>query len=153
VAENVLGQNNPAVGFSTAARLFLNLLRESPKDWEHVNLSLNDYDTDSIEICSIFWLPDITDRWRQHEEMHPKYNNVPIIPYNITYIIPHGVGVEAGCSLGRDVIGWRQSKTTCESLHGNVVLKQFADATHGILAGDDPPLDTMDAANACELKR
>jgi hypothetical protein len=41
-------------------------------------------------------------------------------------LIPHGVGVEASVSLGQDVIGWRQSKTTGETLRENVVVGQFA---------------------------
>jgi len=45
---------------------------------------------------------------------------------DIFSIIPHGVGVEASFSLGRDVIGWRQSTTTGETLGEQVVVRQVA---------------------------
>jgi len=71
---------------------------------------------------------------------------------NIFSIIPHGVGVEASFSLGRDVIGWRQSKTTGETLREKVVVRQFARANNGILAGTDPELDTTNTENDSEMK-
>jgi len=45
---------------------------------------------------------------------------------DIVSIIPHGVGVEASFSLRRDVIAWRQSKTTGETLQENVVVMEYA---------------------------
>jgi len=72
---------------------------------------------------------------------------------DIFSIIPHGVGVEASFSIGQDVIGWRQSKTTGETLREKVVLRQYAPANDGILAGDNPVLDTTEAENDIELKR
>jgi len=56
-------------------------------------------------------------------------------------IIPRGVGVEASISLGEDVIGRRQSKTTGRTLRDTVVVRQSAHATNEILAGDHPVLD------------
>ena len=70
---------------------------------------------------------------------------------DIFSIIPHGVGVEAS-SLGRDVIGWRQSKTTGETLRKKVVVRQFARANNGILAGTDPELDNANTENDSEMK-
>jgi len=67
--------------------------------------------------------------------------------------IPHGVGVEASCSLGRDVIRWRQSKTTGESLRENVVARQYAPVNNGILAGNNPVLDTTNTENDSEMKK
>ena len=147
------GQSNRTVGLWTAAWLYLNSLPELPKYWEHANLSLNNYHTNSIDICSVFWLPDITELWRQEEEKHPKYTDLATVLCNISSTIPHGVGVEARFSVERNVIGWRQSKTTCESLHRKVVPKQFPDANNGILVSDDPSLDIMDPGNDFELKR
>jgi hypothetical protein len=71
---------------------------------------------------------------------------------DIFSIIPHGVGVEASFSLGRDVIGWRQSKTTGETLREKVVVWQFARANIGILAGTDLELDTTNTENNSEMK-
>jgi len=48
--------------------------------------------------------------------------------HNIFSNILHGVGVEASYSLGRDVIGWRQSQITDETLREKVVVRQFAQA-------------------------
>jgi hypothetical protein len=61
--------------------------------------------------------------------------------------------VEASFSLDRDVIGWRQSKTTGGTLRKYVVLRQFARANNGILAGTDSELDTMNTENDLEMKK
>jgi hypothetical protein len=106
-----------------------------------------------MEISSTFWIPDITDWWRQQEETHSKYADLSNVARDIFSIIPHGVGVEASFSLGRDVIGWRQSKTTGETLREKVVVRQFARANNGILAGTDPELDTMNTENDSEMKK
>jgi hypothetical protein len=57
------------------------------------------------------------------------------------------------CSLGRNVIGWRQSKTTGETLREKVVVRQFAGGNNGILAGTDPELDTTNTKNYLEMKK
>jgi hypothetical protein len=137
----------------TAARLYLNSPPEAPKNWGQINPNLNDYHSDPMEISSTFWIPDITDWWRQQEETHSKYADLSNVARDIFSIIPHGVGVEASFSLGRDVIGWRQSKTTGETLREKVVVRQFARANNGILAGTDPELDTMNTENDSEMKK
>jgi len=106
-----------------------------------------------MEIGSTFWILDITDWWRQQEETHSKYTDHPNVARDIFSIIPHGVGVEASFSLGRSVIGWRQSKTTGKTLREKVVVRQFARANNGILAGTDPELDTTNTENDSELKK
>jgi len=106
-----------------------------------------------MEISSTFWLLDITDWWCQPEEMHSKYANLSNVACDIFSIIPHGVGVEASFSLGRDVIGWRQSTTTGETLRGMVVVRKFARANNRIWAGADPILDTMNTENDSEMKK
>jgi len=85
--------------------------------------------------------------------MHSKYANLSNVARDIFSIIPHSVGVEAISSLGRDVIGWRQSTTTGETLREMVVVRQYAQANNGILAGDDPVLDRSETDNDLELKR
>jgi hypothetical protein len=75
------------------------------------------------------------------------------VAHDIFSTIPHGVGVEASFSLGRDVIGWRQSKTTGKTLRENVVVRKFARANNGLLAGDDPILDPSSNDNDMEMKR
>jgi hypothetical protein len=98
-------------------------------------------------------LPDITDWWHQQEETRSKYADLSNVARDIFSIIPHGVGVEASFSLGRDIMRWRQSKTTGETLRENVVVRQYARANNGILAGENPVLDTTEAENDIELKR
>jgi hypothetical protein len=73
--------------------------------------------------------------------------------HDIFSIIPHAVGVEASFSLGQDVIGWSQSKTTDQILSEKVVVRQFARANNGLLAGDNPVSDTTNTGNAFEMKR
>jgi len=58
--------------------------------------------------------------------MHSKFADLSNVARNIFSIIPHGVGVKASFSHGRDVIGSRQSKTTGETSRKKVVVRQFA---------------------------
>jgi hypothetical protein len=153
VAETTPGRCDPAARLLTAARLNLNSPPASPKNWGQIYPNLNDYHSDPMEISSTFWIPDITDWWRQQEETHSKYADLSNMARNIFSIIPHGVGVEARFSLGRDGIGWRQSKTTGETLCKNVIIRQFARANNGILAATDPKLDTMNTENNSEMKK
>jgi len=76
-----------------------------------------------MEISSTFWIPGITDWWREPEETHSKYADLSNVARDIFSIIPHGVGVDASFSVGRDVIGWRQLKTTGETLREKVVVR------------------------------
>jgi len=104
-------------------------------------------------ISSTFWIPEITDWWHQQEKTHSKYADLSDVGCDIFSIIPPGVRVEASFSLRRDVIGWRQSKTTGSSLCEKVVVRQFARANGGILAGTDPELDTPQTENDSEMKK
>jgi hypothetical protein len=61
--------------------------------------------------------------------------------------------VEGSFSLGQDDIGWRQSKTTGETLCEKAMVKQFARSNNGILAGADPELDTMNTENDTEMQK
>jgi len=61
--------------------------------------------------------------------------------------------VEASFSLRRDVIGWRLSITTGETLREKVIVRQFARANNGILAGTDRELDTPHTENDSEMKK
>ena len=60
--------------------------------------------------------------------------------------------MEASFSLGRYVIGWRQSKTRAETLRGTVLVRQFARANNVIVAGTDPLLDATNKENDSEMK-
>jgi len=153
VAKMTPGRSDRAARLLTAARLYLNSPPKLPQNWGQINPNLNDYHTDSMEISSTFWLPNIADWWRQQEETHSKYTDLLNVVHDIFSIIPHGVGVEASFSLGRDVIGWRQLKTTGETLREKVVVRQFARANNGLLAGDDPILDPTSTDSDMEMKR
>jgi len=153
VAGMTPGRNNRAARLLTAARLFFNSPTEAPKKWGQINPNLNEYHSDPMEISSTLWIPDITDWWRQQEKTHSKYADLSNVARDIFSIIPHGVAVEASVSLGRDVIGWRQSQSTGKTLHEKVVLRQFAQANHRILAGTDPELDTMNTENDSAMNK
>jgi len=153
VAETTPGRSDRAARLLTAARLYLNSPPEAPKNWRQINPNLNDYHSVPMEISSTFWIPDTTDWWRQQEETHSKYADLSNVACDIFSIRPHGVGVEASFSLGRDVIGWRQSKTTGETLREKVIVTQFARANNGNLAGTDPELDTLNTENNSEMKK
>jgi hypothetical protein len=47
-----------------------------------------------MEMSSTFWIPDITDWWRQQDETHSKYADLCNVARDIFLIIPHGVGVD-----------------------------------------------------------
>jgi hypothetical protein len=70
VAEMTPGLSDRAARLLTAARLYLNLPPEAPKNWGQINPNRNDYHSKPIEISSTFWLPDITDWCHQQEETH-----------------------------------------------------------------------------------
>jgi hypothetical protein len=153
VAETTPGRSYRAARLLTAARLYFNSLPEAPKNWGQINPNLNGNHADPMEISSTFWIPDITDWWRQQEETHSNCADLSNVACDIFSIIPHTVGVEASFSLGRDVIGWRQSKTTGDTLRENVIVWQFARANNGILAGDDPESDITNTENDSEVKK
>jgi hypothetical protein len=147
------GRSDRAACLFTAARPYLNSPPEAPKNWGQINPNLNNYHSDRMEFSSTFWIPDTTDWWRQQEATHSKYADLSNVARDIFSIIPHGLGVEASFSLGRDVIRWRQSKTTGETLREKVVVRQFARANNGILAGTDPELDNENKQNDSEMKK
>jgi len=105
-----------------------------------------------MEISSTFWIPDIVELLRQQEEPHSKYADLSNVACDIFSIMLRGVGVEASFSLGRDVIGWRQSKTTGETFREKVPVRKYYCATNGILSGEDPVLDRSESDTDWELK-
>jgi hypothetical protein len=137
VAETTRGRSAHAASLMTATRLNLNSPPEAPKNCGQINPNLNDYHYDPMEISSTFWIPDITNWWRQLKEMHSKYADLSNVARDIFSIIQHCVGVEASLSLGQDVMGWRQWRTRGETLREKVILRHFAPANNGILAGTD----------------
>jgi len=56
------------------------------------------------------------------------------------------------CSLGQDIIGWRDSKFILQTLHEKVIVRQFAQPNYRILAGNDPALDRTNTENDSEMK-
>jgi len=56
-------------------------------------------------------------------------------------------------SVKEEPLTWRQSETTGGTLGDKVVVRQFARANNGILAGADPDLDTMNTENDTEMKK
>jgi hypothetical protein len=73
MAETTPGRSDCASCILTSFRLYLNSHPEEPKNWGQINPNLNDCHSDTMEISSTFWIPDITDWWCQQEETHSKY--------------------------------------------------------------------------------
>jgi len=153
LAKTTPWQSGHAARLMTAARLYLYSPPELPQNWGQNNTNLNDYHSNPMEISSTLWLPDIADWWHREGETHLKYADLSNVGCDIFSIIPHSVGVEARVSLGRDVVGWRQWKPTGKTLHDKGVLRQFAWDINGLLAGDDPALDTTNTETYMEMKR
>jgi len=126
------GRSDCAALLLAAQRMFLNWPPEEPKNWGRIYPNRNDYHTDTIEIGSIFWFPNITDWWHQQDEIHSKYADLSDVACDIISMIQQDVAVEAGCSVWGDVIGWRLLKTIREKLRKKVVLRQYADANDRI---------------------
>ena len=61
--------------------------------------------------------------------------------------------MKASSSFGRDLIRWRQSKTTGGTLRKTVEVGQFAQANIGVLAGYNPVLKPNSTNNHVEMKR
>jgi len=135
------------------ARLYSNLPPEGPKNWGQIDPNIKDVHSNPLEISSTFWIPDITYGGQQQQETNSKYADLSNVARDIFSIIPHAVRVEASCSLGRDVFGWRQLTTTRETLAKKVVVRQFAQANNWTLAGTDPELDTTMTENNSEMKK
>jgi len=106
-----------------------------------------------MEISSIFWLPHITDWWRQDKEPPFKYADLSNVAPNVFSILPHGIGVECSFSIGRGIVGWRQSETAHVSLCERVFVERFAQANNGTMEGADPTLDLTNTEHFLEMKR
>jgi len=106
-----------------------------------------------MNIIGTIWILDITDWWRQEDITHWKYADLSNVGRDISSIIPHGVGLEVSVSVGQDVIGWRQSKTTGGTLREKLIVSQFASYNNRVLAGADPKLNTTNKENASEMKK
>ena len=153
VAETTPGRSDCTARSVTAARLCLNSPPEAPNNRGRSDPNINDYHSDPMGMSSTFWIPDITDLWRQQEETRQQYADLSNVAHDIVSIIPHGVTVVASISLGRHVNGWRQSETTGKTLREKVIGRQFAQANHQILEGDDPALNMTDTENDLQMKK
>jgi len=105
VAGTTPGRSDCAARVLTSARLYLNSLPEAPMNWGQINPNLNDFHYDPMEISSPFWIPDITDWWRQPEETHSKYADLSNVARDIFFIIP---SVSNGSVFGPFLIDWFQ---------------------------------------------
>jgi len=76
VAETTPRRSDHAARLLPPTKLDLNSPLEAPRNWGQINPNLNDYHSNQMEIISPFWIPDITDWWRQQEGMHSKYTNL-----------------------------------------------------------------------------
>ena len=153
VAETTRRHCDRAARILTTARPYLESPPDIPKNWCQIYPNLNDHHSDQMEISSTLGLPDITDCGCKQQETDSKYADLTNVARNTFSIIPHGVGVEASFSLGRDVFGWWQSKSTGEALREEVVAMWFTHANSGIWAGTDPELDSLNRENDSEIQK
>ena len=153
VADTTPGRSDRAARLLTAARLYLISPPELPQNWGQINSNLYGYHSNPMEISNTFWLPDITDWGRQQEETPSKYADLSNVAHDILSIIPHSVTVEATFSVGRDLIRWRQLKTTGKTIRKKLVVRQFAGANSRLLAGDDAVLYPDSTGNDMVMKR
>jgi hypothetical protein len=81
--------------------LYFNSPAEALQNLRPINPNLNDYHSNPMAISSIFWILDMTDWWRQQENMHSKYSDLSNVAWETDSIVPYAVGVEARFSLGQ----------------------------------------------------
>jgi hypothetical protein len=72
VAQMMPGRSDHAAGLMAATQLYWTSLPEAPKNWRQINPNLNEYHSNTMEISNTFWIPDITDWLRQHQEKQRK---------------------------------------------------------------------------------
>jgi len=137
----------------SAARLHFISPPKSPQNRGQATPNLHDYHSNPTMTGNTCWVPDITNWPFQHNATHRRYANHTTVAPDITSIQPEGVEVEASFSFVQGAISWRQSKTTGETLCGNVVVRQFALANNGILAGNDPALHSLNTESDFEMMR
>jgi hypothetical protein len=134
-------------------RLYFDSQPDATKNWGQRNTNLNDYDSDPIEVRSTCWISDLHDWWCQKEETFSNYADLSKVAGDISSIISHCVRVESRFSFGRDVIGWRESKTTGGTLHKNFIIGQFAKANTESLADVNPLSDTRNTKTTRKSKK
>jgi len=146
-------RSNRAAPLLIPARLYTNSLPEAPRNRGQVDPNLNDYNSDHLAISSRVSLPDVTDWWHQQDKTHSKFTDLSNVAHGTFAIVLQVVGVEESFSLGRDVIGWRQSKTTGETHQEKVIFRYFAQAYKSILAGGDTALNTKETERNLDLNK
>jgi len=76
VAEMTPRRSDCASRLLTATRLYLSSPPNAPKKWRQINPNLNDYHSDQVEIRITFWIPDMTDWWRQQAATQSNYTDL-----------------------------------------------------------------------------
>lgn len=122
----------------TASMLHLIVPHESGHNKRQVILNLNDSHSDPLYIHSSFWIPTITDWWPQQEAMHTVNADPSTVERDVFCIILHGVRMETSYFLPWDVVSWRQSNTTGETLGEKDIIRQLELVNNAILAADEP---------------
>ena len=136
----------------TTASYYFNLPPEAPNNWGQINPNLNDYHSNQMKFSITFSIPDLTNWWCKQEETHSQYADLSNVVRDINCIITHGVNVKASFSLGRDVIGGRQSKSPGEALCKTFIVTQFSRANTEILACTHPELENTNTENDSEIR-
>jgi hypothetical protein len=125
------------------AHQYLDNSRVDPASFGQTNPGGDDTDGDTNpDLASgCFWSASVA-AWWKHQVTHvTEYAPLSQMARNIFAVMPHGVGVEASFSLGRDVIGWRQARTSGATLQQKVVVRQWARSNSGQLA--DASIDRL----------
>jgi hypothetical protein len=79
--------------------------------------------------------------------------DLPNVPHNTFSVLLHHVRLEASLSVGEEFGGWRQSKTTGDTVCERVILWQYAGPIEWILAGNELALDTLNTENDLQMQR
>jgi len=153
VAETTPGQSCRTARSLTAARLNLDSQPESPNIWAQVNPNLNEYHSGAMEIVSTFWIPEITDWWRQQRK-RTQSSPISQLWHEIFSLSYHMVSEWRPIfPLWEMWLGGGSQRPYGETLREQVFVIHFARANDGIFAGNDPALDKMHTDNISKMKR
>jgi hypothetical protein len=75
------------------------------------------------------------------------------VTHYIISIITHDVGEEGSFSVEEDYIGWRLSKSPCEKIRENIIVRQLTYTSLELVTCNDAVLDMINTENELEMKR
>jgi len=94
-----------------------------------------------MPMSSYIWIPDNTNWLHPQDKIYSMFADLSNVAHEIFSIMAYSVRARGLYFIVWYITGWIQSKTRGKTLRKRVVVRQFAHANKGILAGDDPSFE------------